>query len=92
MHSKDLIRELNELGLEIKNHMEVVDEEHEKLLLDLYGPQKEDKDKEPLKQDIPEKDEGIDISVTEKKSKELKTKEELKVKEEPKEKKRLKKI
>jgi len=37
MSSKQMIQELLDLGVEAKNHMSVVDEETEKLLMDLYG-------------------------------------------------------
>ena len=39
--NKDLIEKLNELGIEVNNHMSTVDEENAELVKELLGGEKE---------------------------------------------------
>lgn len=81
MSSKELLTELEELGIEVKNHMSILDESTVNLLIELYEEEKEvDKVKKPSKpKQQKEKDfESEEESRKAKKTKKLKTHEEIK--------------
>ncbi|PLV59473.1 translation initiation factor IF-2 [Thermotoga sp. KOL6] len=68
MPPKELLQELEELGVSVKNHMSFVDEEIANIIIDLLEEGKEKKSKQPSK---PRKDdeEEIEKEITEKKKK-----------------------
>ncbi|MFP4460947.1 MAG: translation initiation factor IF-2 [Thermotogota bacterium] len=100
MSSKELIAELEELGIKVKNHMSVLDEDDEKLVMDLMDEgseteekvskktkmPKSDKKENPTKVETKPKKETIKEEVVEKSVKKAPKKEEPEKKEEPKKK------
>ena len=100
MSSKDLITELEELGIQVKNHMSVLEEDDEKLVMDLMDEESEaediiskktkmpksDKKENPTKVEAKPKKEAVNEEVEQKPvKKEIKKKEPVK-EEEPKKK------
>jgi len=56
MSSKDLISELEDLGVTVKNHMSVLEEDDEKLIMDLMTENEEKSDKLSKKTKMPKSD------------------------------------
>ncbi len=56
MSSKDLITELEELGIKVKNHMSALDEDDEKLVMDLMDEESETEEKVSKKTKMPKSD------------------------------------
>ena len=69
MSSKDLIVELEELGIQVKNHMSVLDEDDEKLVMDLMDVESESEEKVAKKTKMPKSDKKENTNKVETKPK-----------------------
>ncbi len=77
MSSKDLITELEELGIQVKNHMSVLEEDDEKLVMDLMDEESEAEDIISKKTKMPKSDKKENPTKVEAKPKKEAVKEEL---------------
>ena len=80
MSSKDLITELDELGIQVKNHMSALDEADEKLVMDLMDEGSETEEKASKKTKMPKSDKKENATKVETKPKKEAIKEEKVVK------------
>jgi len=80
MTSKDLIAELEELGIQVKNHMSALDEDDEKLVMDLMDEGSETEEKVSKKTKMPKSDKKENATKVETKPKKEAIKEEKVVK------------
>src|SRR6056297_1403811 len=80
MSSKDLITELDELGIKVKNHMSALDEDDEKLVMDLMDEESENEEKASKKTKMPKSDKKENPTKVETKPKKEVIKEEKVVK------------
>ena len=76
MSSKDLITELEELGIQVKNHMSALDEDDEKLVMDLMDEGSETEEKVAKKTKMPKSDKKENPTKVETKPKKEQIKEE----------------
>lgn len=76
MSSKDLISELEELGIQVKNHMSALDEDDEKLVMDLMDEGSETEEKVSKKTKMPKSDKKENPTKVEAKPKKDQIKEE----------------
>ena len=76
MSSKDLITELEELGIQVKNHMSALDEDDEKLVMDLMDEGAETEEKVAKKTKMPKSDKKENPTKVETKPKKEQIKEE----------------
>src|SRR6056297_3092489 len=76
MSSKDLIAELEELGIQVKNHMSALDEDDEKLVMDLMDEGSDTEEKVSKKTKMPKSDKKENPTKVEAKPKKEQIKEE----------------